>query len=161
MSFWRKISPSGAVKDFAQVWVGNPYRWRVLAVSIAATAVVMAVAIPKSERIAPEKPKVTYITTFAPGRTDAEIIASNIANQKLQDTLRAEEAKRVEFRKQMYRELGRATGLDVDAMERQIAKEEAAEKRAAAEEAKRIEARRAAAGYATQATEAQGVASNQ
>lgn len=160
MSFWRNISPSGAVRDFAQVWVDNPYRWRVLAVSIAATAVVMAVAIPESQRIPPEKPTVTYITTFEPGRTDEEIIASNIENQKLQDAIRAEEEKRAEFRKQLYRELGRATGLDVDAMEREIAKEKAAEERAAAEEAKRIEARRTASGLTAQASEAQDVARN-
>jgi hypothetical protein len=36
----------------------------------------------------------------------------------------------------MYRELGRASGLDVDAMERQIAEDEAAEKRATEAEAK-------------------------
>ena len=136
MAYWRKISPTGAVKDFKQVWSDNPYRWRVLAISIAATTGLLMMFIPKSERIPPGRPEVTYITTFAPGRSDAEIIASNIENQKKQDAIRAEQAKRAEFRKQMYRELGRATGLDVDEMEREIKQDEAAEKRAAEELAK-------------------------
>lgn len=75
-------------------------------------------------RIPPPPPEVTYITTFAPGRTNAEIEASNLANQKVQDRLAAEQAKREEEAKNAYRTLGRAAGFDVDAMEREIAKEE-------------------------------------
>jgi hypothetical protein len=136
MSYWRNISPTSAVKDFRQVWSENPYRWRVLAISVAATTGLMMMIIPKSERIAPEKPTVTYITSFAPGRSDEEIIASNLENKKKQEAFRADQERRTEFRKQMYRELGRASGLDVDAMERQIAEDEAAEKRATEAEAK-------------------------
>lgn len=136
MSFWKDISPTTAVKDFRQVWTENPYRWRVLAIAMAITTGLMAMIIPKSERAAPERPTVTYITAFAPGRSDDEIIASNLENMKKQEAIRADQEKRAEFRKQMYRELGRATGLDVDAMEREIAEEQAAEKRAAEAEAK-------------------------
>lgn len=136
MSYWRHISPTSAVKDFRQVWTENPYRWRVLALSIAVTTGLLVMIIPKSERIVPEKPTVTYITAFAPGRSDEEIIASNLENMKKQEAIRADQERRAEFRKQMYRELGRASGLDVEAMERQIAEEEAAEKRAAEAEAK-------------------------
>ncbi|WP_120717319.1 hypothetical protein [Tsuneonella amylolytica] len=71
--------------------------------------------------------KVDFITTFEPGRTDAEIEASNLANQKVQDRLAAEQRQREEDVRQMYRDLGRATGLDVDAMERRLAEEEAAD----------------------------------
>lgn len=136
MSFWKDISPTTAVKDFRQVWTENPYRWRVLAIAMAITTGLMAMIIPKNERAAPERPTVTYITAFAPGRSDDEIIASNLENMKKQEAIRADQEKRAEFRKQMYRELGRATGLDVDAMEREIAEEQAAEKRAAEAEAK-------------------------
>ena len=68
----------------------NPYRWRVLGVSVAATFALMVVMIPESERIEPRPPEVTWITTFQPDRTDAEIIASNIENQKRKDKLAAE-----------------------------------------------------------------------
>lgn len=75
-------------------------------------------------RIPMQPNKVEYITTFEDGRSDAEIAASNAANQVVQDRLRAEQAAREEAAKEMYRDLGRATGLDVDAMEREIAKDE-------------------------------------
>lgn len=76
-------------------------------------------------RIPPAPPEVTYISTFEEGRTDAEIAASNAANQAVQDRLRAEQRAREEEAKEAYRALGRASGIDVEAMERQIAREKA------------------------------------
>ncbi len=81
-------------------------------------------------RVPPRPPEVTFITTFEPGRSDGEIAASNRANQKVQERLRAEQAQREEKAKDAYRALGRATGLDVDAMEREIARQEAREEQA-------------------------------
>ena len=81
-------------------------------------------------RIPTRPPEVTYISTFAPGRSEAEIEASNAANQKQQDALRADQAAREEKAKDAYRALGRATGLDVDAMEREIKRDEAREQAA-------------------------------
>ena len=78
-------------------------------------------------RIPPRPPEVTYISTFEPGRSDTDIEATNLANQKLQDRLRVEQAEREEKAKDAYRALGRATGIDVDAMERDIARREAQE----------------------------------
>ncbi|WP_188643575.1 hypothetical protein [Tsuneonella deserti] len=77
--------------------------------------------------VPPRPPQVTFISTFAEGRSDAEIAASNLANQKVQERLRAEQARREEEAKNAYRALGRATGIDVDAMERQIARDRARE----------------------------------
>jgi len=78
-------------------------------------------------RIPPAPPKVEYITTFAEGRSDAQIAASNRANQAEQDRLRAEQKQREEEAKEAYRTLGRASGIDVEAMEREIARDQAAE----------------------------------
>lgn len=128
MSFWRRISPRRAVADFANEWrQPNPYRWPILGVSIAATFFILMVFLPEDQRIEPRAPEITWITTYAPGRSDAEIAASNLANQRRQDELEARRAAREELRKSLYRELGRATGLDVDAMEAEIAREEAEE----------------------------------
>ena len=133
MSFWRRISPRRAVADFAHEWRRpNPYRWPALGISVAATFVILLVFLPKNERVAPRPPEITWITTYAPGRTDAEIAASNRVNQQRKDALAAEQAAREERRKELYRALGRATGLDVDAMEAEIAREEAAAKSGAA-----------------------------
>lgn len=143
MSFWRQISPRRAVLDFAAEWrQPTPRRWQIMGVSIAATTGLMIFFLPENQRIEPRPPQVTWITSFAPDRTEEEIVASNIANQQRQDELRAMEQEREEFRRDFYRSLGRATGLDVDAMEREIERERAAE--AAAAERNRDEAARAA-----------------
>ena len=88
----------------------------------------------------PPRPKVTYITTFRPDRSDAEIIASNIANQRYQEQLAAEQAKREEEVRQIYKKLGRLSGMDVDAIEAKAKAERAAE--AAAQKAQAPAARR-------------------
>ena len=72
----------------------------------------------------------TYITTFAPHRTDAQIAASNAANQARKDKLIAEQAERDEQVKGIYRTLGRMSGMDVDKIEREGAAEQAAEQQA-------------------------------
>ncbi|MEO0061838.1 MAG: hypothetical protein RLZZ08_398 [Pseudomonadota bacterium] len=126
----RHISPGSAVSEMATLWRENPFRWRVLAVSIALTGIIFYAFVPKSQLAEPRKPLVTWITTFDPNRTRAQIIESNRQNQLRQDYIKALEQKRTELRKQLYRELGRATFLDVDAMEAQLAREEAADKKA-------------------------------
>ena len=133
MRFLQRFSPRGGFEDFLAYWrQPTPYRWQILGVSVALTFTVMVLFVPESQRIEPRSPDVTYISTFAPDRTDEEIAASNLENQKLQDELRARRAAFEERKKELYRQLGRATGVDVDAMEKQIAREEAAEGAAAA-----------------------------
>ena len=144
MSFWRRISPRAAVADFASEWrQPTPHRWLILCVAIAATASLMIAFIPETQRAEPRRPEVFWITSFAPDRTEEEIVASNLANQRRQDELRAQQQELEEFRRNFYRTLGRATGVDVDAMEREIAQERAAEEAAAEQARAAIEARRA------------------
>lgn len=105
-------------------------RFGVLAIAILITAALLYQFTRERVRIPPPLPEVTYISTFEPGRTDAQIEASNLANQKKQERLSAEQAERAEKVKDVYRTLGRATGLDVDAMERDIAREKTQEQKA-------------------------------
>ena len=149
MSFWRNISPKGAIGDFVEVWSRpTPYRWQILGLAMAMTFTIFAIAIPESQRGEPARPTVTYITSFAPDRADEEIIASNLANQRRKEELIAQQEAAAERRRDLYRALGRATGLDVDEMEREIAAEQAAERAAAEAQAEQeraaMEARRAA-----------------
>ena len=117
-----------AVKDFGEQWKQpTPHRWQILGVAVAATFCVFMLFVPKSQRSAPRPPDVIYISTFEESRTEAEIIASNCANQRLQNQLEALLAANAERRREMYRALGRATFVDVDAMEEEIEREEAAE----------------------------------
>jgi hypothetical protein len=131
MSFWRKISPSKAIKDFSQEFLRpNPYRWQIMAVSAAATFAVFSLMWHQEEIGDPPRPHVTYITSWRADRTDAEIIASNVANQHRKDTLAKAEAERQERIKSMYRTLGKMSGMDTDKIEREAAAERAAEENA-------------------------------
>lgn len=119
MGYWSRISPRGAVADLVNEWrKPTPYRWPILGLSVALTVTMLVVLIPDSQRIPPPRPEITYITTFAPDRTEAEIVASNLANQKRKEEHAAALAAAEERRKEAYRTLGRASGFDVDKLER-------------------------------------------
>ena len=133
MSFWRKVSPTRAIKDFSQEFLRpNPYRWRIMGVSAAATFAVFSVMWHEEEIGDPIRPEVTYITSWRADRSDAEIIASNIENQRRKDALAKQEAERQERIKSIYRTLGKVSGMDTDKIEREAAAERAAEERAEA-----------------------------
>lgn len=113
--FFRSISPKAAVRDFAGQWQQEtPHRWPILGVAMAMTFAIFMLFIPDSQRAALPRPQIDYITTFAPDRTDAEIIASNCSNQAFKDELEARLAQRAQLRREMYQALGRATFVDVD-----------------------------------------------
>ena len=132
MRWTTRFNPRGGVEDFISYWrEPTPYRWQILGASVALTFTLMVLFVPESQRKTPERPDVTYISTFAPDRTDAEIIASNRENQARQDEMRVQREALEERKKEMYRNLGRATGIDVDAMQERIDREQA-EARAAA-----------------------------
>ena len=132
-SFWRQVSPRGAIADFITVFgQAGKNRWRIAVASAIVTTAIFSVMWQEGGRGLPRPPKVTYITVWDPHRTQAEIIASNIANQKRKERLAAEQAKRDEEVRQMYKSLGRATGMDVDAIEKKAREEQAAAARASA-----------------------------
>lgn len=131
-SFWRQVSPRGAIADLVTVFrEAGPNRWRIAALSALATGGVFSLMWGETYYGPPARPEITYITTWAPHRTEAEILASNVENQRRKERLAAEQAKRDEEIRKIYKDLGRATGLDVDRMERQILAERAAEEAAA------------------------------
>lgn len=127
MNFRRRISPRGAIADFIELWrAPQPYRWQILGVSVALTFTMMIVLIPKSERIPPARPEVTFISTWEEGRTDEEIVASNLENQRRKEEAAALAAERQERRREAYRALARASGFDPDELERAYAEDEPA-----------------------------------
>ena len=136
-SFWRQVHPRGAIADFATVWrQSGKNRWRIAAISAACTVAVFSVMWHEEAHGPPRAPKITYIRTWAPHRTDAEIIASNIANEKHKERLAAEQAKRDEDVREIYKTLGRLSGMDVDAIEKKANAEREAEKNAEKKRAK-------------------------
>lgn len=124
---------SGASDLLAVIRQPQRHRWLILTASAFITGSLIWMVTHETIYAPPERPSVTYITTFAPDRSDAEIAAANAEHARVQDALRQLSDEREERRRQMYRDLGRATGLDVDAMEERIRAEEAAEAAAAAE----------------------------
>ncbi|WP_340588800.1 hypothetical protein [Erythrobacter alti] len=125
--FLRLISPRHAVKDFTEQWrQPTPHRWQILGVACAATFALFMLFVPDSTRIEPRRPELIYISTFDESRTREEIIASNCANQRLQNELRAELEERAEITRDVYRQLGEATFIDVEEMQAEAEAERAA-----------------------------------
>ena len=130
-AFWRNVHPAGAVGDFLQVWRdAGARRWPYVALALSATLGVFSVMTQESWKGPPARPEVTYINSWTENRSDAEILRSNIENQKLQDELRAEQAKRDAKVKDIYRTLGKVSGMDVAAIEKKAAEDAAREKAA-------------------------------
>ena len=131
-----RISPRydvrGGVADFWHEFRRpQPYRIPILIASCLMTGTLFFGFVQKGEIALPRAPQVTYISTFAPDRTDEEIIASNEENQVTKEARDRLDEYLLEKRRERYRALGEATGIDVDAMEAQIAEEEAAAARRA------------------------------
>jgi hypothetical protein len=126
--FFRRISPHRAVSDFRDEWQKpTPHRWQILGVAMASTFCVFMLLIPEGKVGPPARPEVMLISTFDGARTEGEIIASNCANQELKDALQARIEANEERKRELYKALGRATFIDVDAIEAEVEAERAAE----------------------------------
>lgn len=124
---WRNASPSGAIGDFVAVFKqAGSVRWPVAALAALTTFGIFSIMAGESWRKAPAKPEITWITSFAPGRSEAEIVASNVANQKRKDADAAELARREAEVRGVYAKLGRMSGMDVDKIAAQGQAERAA-----------------------------------
>lgn len=128
LSFWQRLNAKRAVKDFAGEWQRpSPHRWPVLGVAMAITFTMFWTMVPEDQRGYTIRPDIIYVSSWFEGRSDDEIIAGNEANQTRKDERAALRKRREELRKDMYRSLGRATGIDVDEIEADIEAAEAAE----------------------------------
>jgi hypothetical protein len=140
--FLRLISPRRAAADFVSVWrTPTQHRWGMLGLAVALTFALFMLFIPPSQRVEPEAPEVIYISTFEETRTEAEIIASNCRNQQFKDELAGLLEQRAEIRRDIYKALGRATFIDVDALEAEAEAARAAEEAEAAARGEEVRAR--------------------
>lgn len=146
-----RFNPTGGVADFwNEIRRPQPYRWPILFVSILPAALMVWWGVNSTRYGEPERPTIEYITTLDPARSEAEIMAENRANQEIKDLREAEEARIAEEKREIYKSLGRASGLDVEEIERKAAAERAAEKAAA--EKRRAEAAAKAKAAASEST---------
>ena len=128
MSYWRNIHPVGAIADFRTVFEqAGRNRWWFAGLAALSTLGIFSVMNQESWKKPRPKAEITYITSWRADRSDAEIIASNIANQKRKDARAADLAKREEAVRNIYKKIGRASGMDVDAIERKAQADRAAE----------------------------------
>lgn len=132
-AFLSNVSPRRAVADFWRI-LGAPseFRWRGLMLACAATGSIFWVMVHQEGRALPPPPKIIYINSLRAGRSDAEIIAGNIAAARKARAEKAEEDRRDEDVRQMYRAVGKASGLDADRMYQQGVIDRANEARAEA-----------------------------
>jgi hypothetical protein len=134
-----RYNPANGFADFwHEIRRPNPYRWPILFLSILPAAGMLWWGMNSTVYGEPERPRITYITTLDAARSDAEIMAENRANQEIKDLREAEEARIAARKRDLYKALGRAAGMDVEAIERKAEAERAAE--AAALAARRREA---------------------
>jgi hypothetical protein len=130
-----RFNPTTGIADFwNEIRRPNPYRWPILALSILPVAAMLYWGVNSSVYAEPERPKVTWITTLDSARSDAAIAAENRANQEVKDLRAAEEARIAQRKRDIYKSLGAAAGMDVEAIEREAEAERAAKEAAAAEQ---------------------------
>ena len=129
--FFQNVSPLRAVKD---LWLllGAPteYRTRSLVMATAITGGIFYVMVQQEGRGLPRPPTVIYFESWRADRSDADIIAGNIAATKRARAEEAAEEARAEDVRQMYKAVGAATGLDTKTMYEQGKAEREAEARA-------------------------------
>jgi len=124
----KDVSPVGSIGDFVEQWKQpTPYRWQILGIAVALTFTLITLLVPKTERAPPAKPTIIWINSWPDGRSEQEILASNLANQKRKDADAAVEKQREEFRKEFYRKLARASGMDPDELAREYGQKDAAQ----------------------------------
>jgi hypothetical protein len=137
-----RFNPAPGLADFwNEIRRPHPYRWPILGLSVLPVAGMLYWGLNSTVYAEPERPKVTYITTLDAARTDAEIIAENRENQELKDLRKAAEERIATRKREMYKALGAAAGMDVEEIERKAEAERAAEEAAAAERRKAALAR--------------------
>lgn len=145
-----RFNPAGGLADFwNEIRRPQPYRWPILFVSILPAAGMIWWGTNSTVYGEPERPTIDYITTLDPARSEAEIQAELRANQEIKDLRAAEEARIAKEKRELYKSLGRAAGMDVEEIERKAEAERAAEKAAA-------DKRRAEAEAAAKAKESAG-----
>jgi hypothetical protein len=135
MSFFKDVSFAGSGADLiAFLRTPRQHRWLLVLLACAPPAfIVLLFNLDVLEVTRPGPPEVTYIESWPADRSIKDIVASNLERQKIED---AQEAKI----REAYKVLGRASGMDVDRIERE------------AEAARAEKAKQAAAAAANEST---------
>ncbi len=130
-----RFNPAPGALDFWNEFrKPNPYRIPLLIAAAVPFALIFYALGSETYYVAPERPTIDYITTLDPDRSDAEIIDSNIANQEVKDLREQRDADLAQRKRDLYKALGAAAGMDVEEIERRADEERAIEEAAEAAE---------------------------
>ena len=116
------VGPTGAIADFLAVWraQGPIARFVVLGAACLPTMfLILGMMGDLAVLNRPPPPEVIYVESWRLDRSREEILADQAERQRLR-AIRQEEVR------QRYKALGRASGMDVDAIEREAKSEKAA-----------------------------------
>ena len=115
-----KVSATGAITEFVEVFRdAGPKRWRTALAAAATTGLLFWMLTHDTWRGPPPRPTVIYINSWPLTRTAKQTHDFIEANQKFNDARAAEQAEADEKMRQMYKAVGRASGMDVDRIERE------------------------------------------
>ena len=114
-----RFNPKPGILDFwNEIRRPHPYRWPILFVSCMPFAGLMYYLASETQYKAPERPQITYITSFEPDRTDEDIMASNLENQEIKELRQQAEEELAQRKRDIYKAMGAATGMDVEEIDR-------------------------------------------
>ncbi len=116
MSFVKKISPSGAFNDIVAIFRDEQqHKWLFFMAAAIPPALLILALYFDSERLSKRPPpEIFYFESWSAERSYDEVLAERPARKALRDAF--EEEKR-----QNFKALGRASGIDVDKIERDTA----------------------------------------
>jgi len=135
-SYWSHVSPTGAIGDLRDVIRdAGQNRLRIGIAAAVITAILFWGLTRDTWRVPPPRPTITYINSWPASRTMAETKKFIEANQKRNDEIAADQAKRDEDVRQAYKAFGRPTGMEGNATEKKAKADAAAEKAKSAQQA--------------------------
>lgn len=114
-----RFNPKPGILDFwNEIRKPHPHRLPILFVSCLPFGGLMYYLVGEVQYKAPERPQITYINSFEADRSDEEIIASNLENQEVKELREASQEALAQRKRDLYKALGAAAGMDVDEIER-------------------------------------------
>jgi hypothetical protein len=132
---WSETRRGGAIADLREVYrQAGRNRWWFLALAGLTTLGLFSVMAGQSWKKKRALPEITYVNLWPAHRSDAETKAFIAENQRRKEAREAAVAKAQEEERAIYKALGRASGMDVETMDKRGAEERARE--AAAEKAR-------------------------
>lgn len=122
------VSPSSAIGDLIDVWRGQTVTqrfWLLTAACMPAALIIGGIIQDVARKSVPPPPEVIYVESWRLDRSMEEILADQKERQRLREIKEAEVRER-------YKAIGRASGMDVDKIEREAMAEKAAREAAEA-----------------------------